>query len=77
VQSSVQPIFSVQARWLCVATAPRSKMALRSPPRKAVLEQALARAAGDELLRARAGGQCLRGDADDAAACLLAGDRRA
>jgi hypothetical protein len=44
---------------------------------KPVLEQPRARAGGDELLRARAGGHPLRGDADHAARAPLGGDRHA
>ena len=44
---------------------------------EAVVEQPLARAAHDELLRARAGGQALRGDADEPARAGGGGDGHA
>ena len=71
----------------CAACRGRAGCAWRpGPPRgsarsaslvEALLLEALARAAGDQLLRARARGHALRGDADQPAGADLGGERRA
>ena len=54
-------------RWLCVASGTSSRMRSTSPSREPGLEQALCRASAHEPLRARAGVDADRLDADDAA----------
>ena len=67
-QSSGQPMCSVpRPRWLCVATGTASKMrSISSSAKPSAASRSRARA-GDELLRARACGHALRGDADQPA----------
>ena len=76
--ASGQPMCSVpRPRWLCVATGTASRMRSISSSVKPSASEPLARAAGDELLRARARGHALGGDADEAARAALGGDGRA
>ena len=64
-------------RWLWVATGTWSKMrSISSSVKPSATSRSRARA-GDELLRARARGHALRGDADDAAGAALGRDRAA
>ena len=53
-------------RWLCVASGTSSRIRSTSPSAKPGLEQALGRSVADEALRARAGVDAPRLDADDA-----------
>ena len=60
-----------------VATGTASRIRSISSGSKPCVEQTLARRAGDELLRARARGDALGGDADQAPRAELGADRRA
>ena len=74
-QSSMQPMCSVASpRWLWVATGTRCEDALDLLLAEPVLGEALARAGGDQLLRARAGGHARGRHADHAARAVLEGD---
>ena len=77
-QSSGQPMCSVpRPRWLCVATGTASRIWSICASSKPSSCEAQARLAGDELLRARARGDALRGDADEPARALRGRHRRA
>ena len=72
-----QPMCSVaRPRWLCVATGTRSRTRSISSLGEVIGGEALARPAGDELLRARARRHAGGRHADHAARAVLGGDRR-
>ncbi len=75
---SVQPMCSVpRPRWLCVATGTASRIrSISSSSKPSVCRRSRAEV-GDELLRARACGDALGGDADQPAGAGLRADRRA